>query len=115
MNLSTGQFTEEIGLGKFLMAESARQGHRELTVYSLAQNTHKGMVGDSAIGYALQQGTTPGFHLVFNLDWVRPTMVRRKEIVNADFILFSVVTDPAKVDRRLERKAVPNGTHLRAK
>jgi hypothetical protein len=108
VNLSTGQFAEEVSLGKFLMAESARQGHRELTVYSMAQDPRKGIVGATGICYAMQQGETPGFHLVFNLDWVRPTMIRRKQIVNADFILFRPVADPAQLDQWLAQKTLPD-------
>jgi hypothetical protein len=108
VNLSTGGFAGEIALGQFLMDESARAGHRSLAVYSLALDARKGMVGSSAMGHAIQRGTTPGFYFLCNLDWVRPTVIRRQEIVNADYVLFSPCTDPAEADRRLAQRSVPD-------
>ncbi len=105
VNLATGQYAAEIAMCRHLTAEAAKANRRDLRVYGIAQTPRQSMLADAAYGFALVDGIPPAFHLTFNLDWERPTMVRRREIAAADFILFHPAAPGVIAERLAQRTA----------
>lgn len=92
VNLSTGQFSQEIKMADLLVDEGRKQG-RNLKVYDLPVDHRSAMVGTEGIYANLLHPEAPTFKVQQPNDWVHPIMVRRAELVQADFILFHPVGD----------------------
>jgi hypothetical protein len=95
VDLSTGQFSQEIKMADFLVDQGRKQG-RNLKVYNLPVDHRSAMVETEGMYANLLHPEEPTFNVRQPNDWVHPIMVRRAELVQADFILFRPVRDAAR-------------------
>jgi hypothetical protein len=105
VNLSTGQFQHEVALGE-LLVKLARQDGRNPTVYSLSGNVSPGIVESVGIYRNLIDPENPKFQWQRPNDWIHTIMVRRSELVQADYIFFDPVPDAARLQALLTQPVV---------
>jgi hypothetical protein len=97
VNLTAGQFRQEVKMGDLLI-DQGRPG-RTLMLYILPENDLRPSVVEAEAIYAnLVHPELPGLQVKWPVDWIHPTMVRRKDIVHADFVLFFPVRDPIRLE-----------------
>jgi len=92
VNLSAGQFGQEVKMGDLLADQAGREG-RILKVYVIPMDERPGVVEAEGIYRNLLHSDAPTFQIQRPNDWIHPTLVRRKQFVEADFILFYPVRD----------------------
>jgi hypothetical protein len=109
VNLSTGQFREEVKMGD-LLADQARNERRTLKVYVIPMDERPGVVESEGIYRNLLHPEAPTFQIQHPNDWIRAIMVRRREIVQTDFLLFYPVLDANRLQALLAQQVVDNST-----
>jgi hypothetical protein len=92
VNLSTGQFSQEVKMGD-LLVDQARQQGRNLKIYVIPTDQLPGVVEAEGTYSNLLHPGAPTFQIQRPNDWIHPIMVRRREFVQADFLLFYPVRD----------------------
>ena len=92
VNLSAGQFGQEVKMGD-LLVDQARQRGRNLKIYVIPTDERPGVVEAEGTYSNLLHPGTPTFQIQRPNDWIHPIMVRRREFVQADFLLFYPVRD----------------------
>jgi len=105
VNLSTGQFSQEVKMGDLLVDEARRQG-QNIKVYILPLDFRPAIVEVEGTYSNLLHPGAPWFQIERPVDWIRPTLVRRAELVQADFILFDPIRDPTRLQTLLAQPAV---------
>jgi hypothetical protein len=105
VNLSTGQFSQEVKMGD-LLADQARQQGRNLKIYVIPMDERPGVVESEGIYRNLLHSEAPTFQIQRPNDWIRPVMVRRREFVQADFFLFYPVRDANRLRTLLAQPVV---------
>ncbi len=109
VNLSVGQFSREVEMGN-LLVKNARNAHRNLTVYVLATDERPGVVESQGIYRSLLDSRSPTFQMRRPNDWIHPIVVRRRDIVQSDFLLFYPVLDENRRQSLLRMQSVGNPT-----
>jgi hypothetical protein len=109
VNLSSGQFREEVDMGNLLVQEAQSQG-RNLNIYVLGTDERPGVIEAQGIYRNLLKPEAPTLQLQRPIDWIRPIMVRRKEFVPSDFLLFYPVRDSNRLRALLARQVVNDPT-----
>jgi hypothetical protein len=105
VNLSAGQFREEVEMGDYLV-EWALQEKRAPTIYILQGNERQGVVWSEGIYRQLIHPEVPTFTVYAPTDWIRATVVRRRELVNSDFVLFYLMRDTERLRALLAQENV---------
>ena len=109
VNLSSGHFREEVEMGNLLVQEAQSQA-RNLNIYVLGADERPGVVEAQGIYRNLLKPEAPTLQLQRPIDWIRPIMVRRKEFVPSDFLLFYPVRDSNRLRALLARQVVNDPT-----
>ena len=104
VNLSIGQFRQEVKWGD-LLVDQARQEGRDLKVYVIPLDQRPAVVEAEGI-YANLLRPGPTFQIERTLEWVHPIMVRRAGLVQADFLLFYPVRDANRLRALLAEQVV---------
>ena len=105
VNLSIGQFRQEVKLGDLLVEQARRQG-RDLKVYVIPLDQRPAVVEAEGIYANLLRPELPTFQIERTLDWVHPIMVRRVVLVRADFLLFDPIRDANRLRALLAEPVV---------
>jgi hypothetical protein len=105
VNLSTGQFRQEVEMGD-LLVDQARQQKRNLKVYLIDEGYHSGAVEAEGAYFNLLHPEAPTFQVRRPNDWIHAIMIRRRELVPADFLVFSPVRDPNRLQALLAEPLV---------
>jgi hypothetical protein len=96
-------------MGNLLVQEAQSQA-RNLNIYVLGTDERPGIVEAQGIYRNLLKPEAPTFQLQRPIDWIRPIMVRRKEFVPSDFLLFYPVRDNDRLRALLARQVVNDPT-----
>jgi len=105
VNLSAGQFGEEVKMGDLLVDEARRAG-RNLKIYVIPTDALPGVVEAEGIYRNLLHPQAPTFQIQRANDWIHTIMVRRREFVQADFILFYPIHDANRLHALLAQPVV---------
>ncbi|MGB7759996.1 MAG: hypothetical protein WBL61_09215 [Bryobacteraceae bacterium] len=105
VNLSTGQFRQEVEMGD-LLVDQARQQGRDLKIYVIPGDERPGVVESEGIYRSLLHPEAPTLRIQRPNDWIHAIMVRRREFVQADFLLFYPVRDANRLQSLLAQRGV---------
>ncbi len=105
VNLSTGQFSQEVKMGD-LLVDQARQQGRNLKVYIIPLEARPAEVEIEGSYSSLLHPEAPALQIQRPVDWIHPILVRRRELVQADFLLFYPVRDPNRLRALLAQPVV---------
>ena len=109
VNLSTGQFKQEVRLGDFLTDQASRQG-RNLTLYDFVSDQRSAVVEAELSYSSLLHPERPTIQTFHENDWVRPILIRRAEMVQADLLLFDPVRDARRLRALIAQPAIADST-----
>ncbi len=102
VTLAAGQFREEVRIGR-LVADAARAQHRELSVYAVEVDGAHGAVEAVGEYQRLLGPGRPVFRTLGPMDWQRQPLIRRHELLAADYVLFRPLAEAgAAPDDRVE-------------
>jgi hypothetical protein len=109
VNLSTGQFSQEVKMGD-LLVDQARQQGRNLKVYIMplrgGLGARSAVIEVEGIYSNLFHPEAPVVQIQRPVDWIHPILVRRRELVQADFLLFYPVRDPNRLRALLAQPVI---------
>jgi hypothetical protein len=107
VNLSAGQFRQEVKMGDLLVDQAHREG-RDLKIYVIPTDAPPGVVQSEGIYRNLLHPEAPTFQIQRPNDWIHAIMVRRRVFVQADFLLFYPVRDANRLQALLAQPGVNN-------
>jgi hypothetical protein len=87
VTLATGQFHEEVQIGH-MVGDAAQTLKRDLFVYAVETDDSHGMVEAMGEYRRLVEPNVNVFRTVFPIDWKRPPLIRRLELLTSDYVLF---------------------------
>jgi hypothetical protein len=105
VNLSTGQFSQDVQMGD-LLVDQARQQGRSLKIYVIPPDQRSAVVEAEGMYFNLVHPDVPTFQTERPNDWVHPIMVRRTALVQADYLIFDPVRDADRLQSLLAQPTV---------
>jgi len=105
LNLSTGQYHTEVAQGKRIYKEANRR-QKNLVLYSTQPTPVSGVVQATGIYLAYKNPGTKTFGMVVPLNWHTGILIRRENLVSADYILFAPPPNAASLQATLSRPDV---------
>jgi len=105
VSLASGQFREEVRMGNIL-ADAARALGRDLSVYSVEVDNSHGMVEAVGEYRQLVEPNEKVFRTRAPIDWIRPPLIRRYELLTSDYVLFRPLRDAAEIERWMTAETV---------
>jgi hypothetical protein len=105
VNLTSGQFSQEVRMGD-LLVDQARQQGRSLKVYVIPPDQRPAVVEAEGIQFSLSHPDAPTFQTQRPNDWAHPILIRRVEFVQADYLLIDPVRDADRLRALLTQPVV---------
>ena len=105
VNLSTGQFRQEVKMGDLLVDQARHEG-RNIKIYVIPTDERPGVVESEGIYRSLFHPEAPTLRIQRPNDWIHVTMVRRSEFVQADFLLFYPIRDANRLQALLAQRDI---------
>jgi hypothetical protein len=105
VTVAAGQFHDEVQIGN-IVADAARALKRDLSVYTVEVSGPYGIV--EAVGEYRELIEPKGniFRAVRPVDWQRPPLIRRHELLTSDYVLFRPLGDAAEVNYWREAETI---------
>ena len=87
VTLASGQFRDEVQIGH-MVGGAAEALKRDLVIYAVGTDVSHGMVEAVGAYRRLVEPNRNAFRTVFPIDWKRPPLIRREELLGSDYVLF---------------------------
>jgi hypothetical protein len=98
VGLATGQFREEVRIGSSVVDE-AQTLKRDLTVYVTETDGSQAVVEAVGAYHHLIAPKDKFFRTLCPIDWRRPPLIRRHDLLSADYVLFRPIDDAKEMRR----------------